>query len=54
MFGDDNISVLKYIIKYTEQGKKGTIRAYTYDIETYIKNLQARRKQIKIIGYETI
>jgi len=30
------------------------MRAWAYDIETYIKNLTARRKQIKIIGYETV
>jgi hypothetical protein len=50
----DTTDVLKYIIRYTENGKQGKIKAYTYDIETYIKNLTARRKQIQIIGYETI
>jgi len=48
------ISVLKHIIKYNEQGIAKTMQIRTFDIEVYIQNLTARRKQIKIIGYETV
>jgi len=54
MFGDDIISVLRYIIQYTERGTAKTMRIMTYDIETYIKNLTARRTGIKIIDYKTV
>jgi hypothetical protein len=49
-----HISVLKYLIKYIEQGQEKTARAYTYDIETYIKVFQARRKGIQVTGNETL
>ena len=42
------------MIKFIEQGTEKTTRAWTYDIEGYIKNFQARRKGIQIIGYEIL
>ena len=48
------MSIVKYRIKYEEQGIQKQMQIYTYDINGYIKNLLARRRQMKIVDYETM
>lgn len=48
------MSIVKYIIKYEEQGIQKQMQIYTYDINEYIKNLLARHRQMKIVDYEAM
>ena len=51
----DIISIAKYRITYTEQGRQGKMQIYTYDITVYLKNLIARhRGQLEIVNYELV